>query len=94
MSVPLPSGGYHSEHHAERVVARMVPTLQGLQNTRVIVEGYMDNQAVGPQLRDEGISSNLDLSSRRADNPIASNETLAGRAQKRRIEVTLVEPVD
>jgi chemotaxis protein MotB len=112
----FPSGGYRIEAGARRELAKMVPALQGLRQTRVIVEGYTDSTPVGPELRREGISSNLDLSSRRADtvadalaslgaprniisadgrgeaNPIASNETPAGRAQNRRIEVTLVGP--
>lgn len=112
----FPSGGYEINESARRELAKMVPTLQGLTQTRVIVEGYTDSQPVGPELRRLGISSNLDLSSRRADtvadtlirlgtprnivsadgrgdaNPIAPNDTPAGRAQNRRIEVTLVGP--
>jgi chemotaxis protein MotB len=110
------SGGYRIDARAREQLVKMVPTLQGLTNTRVIVEGYTDNAPVGTALRREGISSNLDLSSRRADtvadtlithgvprnivsadgrgdaNPIASNDTPAGRAQNRRIEVTLAGP--
>lgn len=112
----FPSGGYQITESARRELEKMVPTLKGLTQTRVIVEGYTDSQPVGPELRRMGISSNLDLSSRRADtvadtlirlgaprniisadgrgdaNPIASNATPEGRAQNRRIEVTLVGP--
>ena len=112
----FPSGGYQIEESARRTLAKMVPTLKGLQQTRVIVEGYTDNAPIGPELRRLGIASNLDLSSRRADtvadalvrdgvpraiisadgrgdsNPLASNETPQGRAQNRRIEITLVGP--
>ena len=114
--VLFPSGGYEINETARRTLTKMVPTLQGLQNSRVIVEGYTDNAAVGPELRRQGIASNIDLASRRADtvadtlvrggvpraivsadgrgdaNPIASNTTPAGRAQNRRIEVTLAGP--
>jgi chemotaxis protein MotB len=112
----FPSGGYRIEESARRELAKMVPTLQGLRQTRVIVEGYTDSTPIGPELRRMGISSNLDLSSRRADtvadtliqlgapraiisadgrgdsNPVAPNDTPQGRAQNRRIEVTLVGP--
>ena len=112
----FPSGGYRIEEPARQQLRKMIPTLQGLVQTRVIVEGYTDNTPVGPELRRMGISSNLDLSSRRADtvadtliregaprnlisadgrgesNPIASNDTPQGRAQNRRIEITLVGP--
>ena len=112
----FPSGGIRIEESAKRELAKLVPTLQGLQQTRIVVEGYTDTTPVGAELRREGISSNLDLSSRRADtvadtliqqgvprnnisasgrgdaNPVASNDTAAGRAQNRRIEVTLVGP--
>jgi chemotaxis protein MotB len=110
------SGGYRINESARRELAKMVPTLQGLRQTRVTVEGYTDNTPVGPELRREGINSNLDLSSRRADtvadaliqlgapraiisadgrgdsNPVASNDTAEGRAQNRRIEITLIGP--
>jgi len=112
----FPSGGWRITEGARRELAKMVPTLQGLRQTRVIVEGYTDTTPVGPELRREGIGSNLDLSSRRADtvadaliglgapraiisadgrgetNPVASNATPEGRAQNRRIEITLVGP--
>jgi len=110
------SGGYHIDRRAQEALGKMIPTLQGLQNTRIIVEGYTDTTPVGAELRRQGITTNLDLSSRRADtvadslirqgaprnlvsadgrgeaNPIAGNDTPAGRAQNRRIEITLVGP--
>jgi hypothetical protein len=44
----------------------MVPKLANLQNAKVVVYGYTDNQPVGPQLQRAGINDNLTLSSRRA----------------------------
>jgi chemotaxis protein MotB len=38
-----------------------------LKQTRIVVNGYTDNLPVGPELRAKGITSNLDLSSKRAD---------------------------
>lgn len=63
----FPSGGYRIERSAREQLEKLVPTLRGLRNTRVIVEGYTDTTPVGAALRREGIASNLDLSSRRAD---------------------------
>jgi chemotaxis protein MotB len=112
----FPSGGYQINEHARAELLKMVPTLRSLQQTRVIVEGYTDNTPVSREMARAGITSNLDLSSRRADtvadtlirggvprtiisadgrgdaNPVASNSTAEGRAQNRRIEVTLVGP--
>ena len=106
-------GGFRLNSQAKAVLAKLVPTLSGLQQTKIIVDGYTDNVPIGSGLKREGISSNLELSSRRADvvvdylvnqgvnqnlisaqgfgesNPVASNGTPEGRAQNRRIEVTL-----
>ena len=112
--VLFPEGGFRLNSQAKAVLSKLVPTLSGLQQTKIIVDGYTDNVPIGPGLKREGISSNLELSSRRADvvvdylvnqgvnqnlisaqgfgesNPVASNDTPEGRAQNRRIEVTLV----
>ena len=48
----------------------MAPTLSGFQNTKVVVRGYTDNVGIGADLRNQGISTNLDLSSKRADNVV------------------------
>ena len=109
-------GGFRLNSQAKAVLGKLVPTLSGLQQTKIIVDGYTDNVPIGPGLKREGIDSNLELSSRRADgvveyleqqgvnpnlisaqgfgesNPVASNDTPEGRAQNRRIEVTLVGP--
>ena len=112
----FPEGGYRLNTQAQQVLAKMAPTLSGFKNTKVVVRGYTDNVAIGAGLRSQGIATNLDLSSKRADNvvdfliskgvsqglisaqgmgesnPVASNDTPDGRAQNRRIEVTLVGP--
>ena len=109
-------GGYRLNSYAKSVLAKLVPTLSGLHQTKIVVAGYTDNVPIGPHLKREGISSNMDLSSKRADevvnyligqevdpniisaqgfgetHPVASNDTAEGRAQNRRIELTLVGP--
>ena len=112
----FPEGGFTLDSKAKQVLAKMAPTLSGFKNTKVVVRGYTDNVPIGAGLRSQGITTNLDLSSKRADNvvdflltqgvdknlisaqgmgdtnPVASNDTPDGRAQNRRIEVTLVGP--
>jgi len=63
----FPSGGWQINSQAQASLSKIVPTLQGLQQTKIVVDGYTDNVPVGPELRRDGIASNLDLSSRRAD---------------------------
>ena len=112
----FPEGGYVLNKSAKSVLAKIVPTLADLHQTQVVVTGYTDNVPVGSHLKHHGITSNMDLSSKRADevvnylikegvdadiisaqgfgenHPVASNATEEGRAQNRRIEVTLKGP--
>ena len=60
-------GGFRLNAQAKAVLSKLVPTLSGLQQTKIIVDGYTDNVPIGPGLKREGIDSNLELSSRRAD---------------------------
>jgi len=66
----FPEGGFKLNTKADQVLAKMAPTLTGFKNTKVVVRGYTDNVGIGPELRREGISTNFDLSSRRADNVV------------------------
>ena len=60
-------GGFRLNAKAKAVLSKLVPTLSGLQQTKVIVDGYTDNVAIGSGLKREGIASNLELSSKRSD---------------------------
>jgi chemotaxis protein MotB len=60
-------GGFKLNSQAKAVLAKLLPTLSSLQQTKIVVDGYTDNVPIGSGLKREGISSNLELSSRRAD---------------------------
>ena len=60
-----PSGGWELRPGAP-VLSKMVPTLARLQNTNIIVTGYTDTTPIGPQLRQMGVTSNKELSYKRA----------------------------
>jgi chemotaxis protein MotB len=109
----FPSGDWQMPVTAQQTIAKMVPILAPMQQTKIVVNGYTDNVPIGPGLMRQGITSNLILSQKRADNvmnfmtskgvnpsfvsaqgfgdadPVASNDTPEGRAQNRRVELTL-----
>jgi chemotaxis protein MotB len=109
----FPSGGWQMPAQAQQTIAKMAAILAPQQTTKINVNGYTDNTPIGPGLMNQGVTSNLILSQRRADNvmqymisqgvnpnlvsaqgfgdadPIASNATPEGRAQNRRVELTL-----
>src|SRR5579864_9408891 len=109
----FPSGDWQMPATAQQTIAKMVPILAPMQQTKIMVNGYTDNVPIGPGLMRQGVTSNLVLSQKRADNvmnfmvsqgvnsslvsaqgfgdanPVASNDTAEGRAQNRRVELTL-----
>ncbi len=109
----FPSGGWQMSAQAQQTIAKMAAILAPQQTTKINVNGYTDNTPIGPELMRQGVTSNLILSQRRADNvmqymisqgvnpslvsaqgfgdaePVASNATPEGRAQNRRVELTL-----
>lgn len=67
----FPEGGWQLNPQAKATLSKIVPSLIGLQQTRIVVDGYTDNVPIGPELMRMGIESNLELSSRRADTVVA-----------------------
>jgi len=61
----FPSAGWQLDPGAP-VLGKITPTLSKLQRTEIVVSGYTDNDTVGPTLQSAGISTNLDLSCKRA----------------------------
>src|SRR6201993_3311846 len=109
----FPSGDWQMPVTAQQTIAKMVPILAPMQQTKIMVNGYTDNVPIGSGLMRQGVTSNLILSQKRADNvmqymisqgvkpelvsaqgfgdadPVASNATADGKAQNRRVELTI-----
>jgi len=106
-------GSWQLNPQGAQVIAKMASQLAASQRNHLVVTGYTDNAPIGARLRQEGVSSNEELSLRRAQavaeylisqglnpalveahgagesNPVASNNTAQGRAQNRRVELSL-----
>ena len=98
---------------AAQTIPRWRRSWRHSQQTTIIVTGYTDNVPIGPELQQQGIGSNQELSLKRAQtvanflisqgvkpnlvqtrglgdaDPVAPNDTPQGRAQNRRVELTL-----
>ena len=67
----FPEGGWQLNPQAKSTLNKIVPSLTGLKQTKIVVDGYTDNEPIGPELRQMGITTNLELSSRRADTVVS-----------------------
>jgi len=109
-------GGFDITPGGQAALNDIVAKLRGLKNSKIVVYGYTDDEKIGPPLKKQGINTNMDLSSKRADtvadylrghgisptilsakgrgeiHPAAPNNTPAGRAQNRRIEIVVEGP--
>ena len=64
----FPSGDWQMPVTAQQTIAKMGPILAPMQQTKIMVNGYTDNVPIGPGLMRQGVTSNLVLSQKRADN--------------------------
>ena len=109
-------GNFDITPNGQAALNDIIGRLRGLKDSRIVVYGHTDDQNVGPPLRKQGINSNMELSSRRADavaaylrghginpamvsakgmgetHPVAPNDSPAGRARNRRIEIVVGGP--
>jgi chemotaxis protein MotB len=109
----FPSGGWEISEDGKKIIGKLAEKLAPTQQAKIMVNGYTDNKPIGPVLKRQGITSNQELSQKRADSvmqymisqgvkpdlitahgygeadPVASNDTPQGRAQNRRVEITL-----
>ena len=109
----FPSGAWQMSNRGQQIIANMATKLAPSQQNKILVSGYTDNQPVGPALQRQGVTSNQDLSQKRAENvaqflvaqglnpdlvsaqgfgdtdPVAPNNTPQGRAQNRRVVLSV-----
>jgi chemotaxis protein MotB len=109
-------GSWEMKKAGQHVIAKLAAKLAPTQQNKLLVNGYTDNAPIGPELKKKGITSNEELSQKRAEsvmeflisqqvkpdlvsahgygdaNPVAPNTTAKGRAQNRRVELTLGGP--
>jgi chemotaxis protein MotB len=109
----FPSGGWEMSEQAKTSIAKIAAVLAPHQKSKINVNGYTDSTPIGAGLAKQGVTSNLILSQKRADNvmqymvsqgvkpdlvaahgygdssPVAPNDTSEGRAQNRRVELTI-----
>jgi chemotaxis protein MotB len=64
----FPSGGWQMPPAAQATIAKIAPILAPQQQEHIIVNGYTDNTPIGPELARQGVTTNLILSERRANN--------------------------
>lgn len=65
----FPEGGYSLSAKGEATLAKIAPTLSNLPGQQIIVQGFTDNEPIGPELK-RRFPSNLELSSARADDVV------------------------
>lgn len=93
----FPSGSWQMSADGKDIIAKMAKTLARDQQDKLVVNGYTDNAPVGTTLQRQGqfmVSQgvNAALVSARGfgeADPIATKATRQGRAQNRRVEITI-----
>jgi chemotaxis protein MotB len=63
----FPSAGWEMSAEAKQTIAKIAAILAPQQTTKIMVNGYTDNTPIGPALKNQGVTTNLILSQKRAD---------------------------
>ena len=106
-------GSWQMKPGAERLISQYASRLAPTQQNKLLISGYTDNTPIGPGLKSQGVTTNEELSQKRADavmqylisqgvnpqlveakgfgdaNPVAPNSTATGRAQNRRVVLSI-----
>ncbi|MET3654788.1 OmpA/MotB family protein [Dyella japonica] len=64
----FPSGGWEMSPEAKTSIAKVAAILAPHQKNKINVNGYTDSTPIGAELMKQGITTNLILSQKRADN--------------------------
>jgi len=60
-------GSWEMKKSGKQVIARLAAKLAPTQQNKLLVNGYTDNAPIGPELKKKGITSNEELSQKRAE---------------------------
>ena len=60
-------GSWQMSAQGKQMIAKMASQLAPTQQNKLLVNGYTDNAPIGPALQQQGVTSNMILSQRRAD---------------------------
>jgi chemotaxis protein MotB len=60
-------GSWQMRPQGQQIIADFAKKLAPTQQNHLLVSGYTDNAPIGPALKQEGVTTNLELSQRRAD---------------------------
>ena len=110
-------GSWEMSDRGKDIIGKFAQKLAPTQEDKLLVSGYTDDGPVGSNLEQQGITSNQQLSQKRADavmqflisqgvkpnmvtaqgfgeaDPVVPNDTPQGRAQNRRVELSVVGAV-
>ncbi|HTL32337.1 MAG TPA: OmpA family protein [Kofleriaceae bacterium] len=63
----FPSGSWKISDDGKEIIGKMAKKLAPTQNNKLVVNGYTDDAPIGPGLEKKGVSSNQELSEKRAE---------------------------